>query len=69
MSKRVIPTTFTDGSYGEIAEGAWIQPVRRNYIMSCCDCGLRHRLDFRMYRGRVQFRAWRMKALGQAKEA
>jgi hypothetical protein len=39
--------------------GEWVQPVRRGYKMMCCDCGLVHVLDFRIYRGRVQFRAFR----------
>lgn len=37
----------------------WIQPIKRGYIMACCDCGLCHRLDFRVHRGRAQFRAQR----------
>ena len=40
-------------------EGEWVQPVRRGYKMSCCDCGLVHNLDFRIRGGRVQFRAFR----------
>jgi hypothetical protein len=39
--------------------GEWVQPVRRGYKMMCCDCGLVHLMDFRIYRGRVQFRAFR----------
>lgn len=26
----------------------WVQPQMRGYIMSCCDCGLAHRLIFRV---------------------
>lgn len=39
--------------------GEWVQPVRRGYQLECCDCGLVHRLNFRVYHGRVQFQAWR----------
>ncbi len=39
--------------------GEWVQPVRRGYKLACCDCGLVHRMDFRIYQGRVQFRAFR----------
>ena len=39
--------------------GEWVQPRRRGYKLACCDCGLVHRLDFRLWRGRVQFRAFR----------
>lgn len=51
-------------------DGEWIQPKMRGYLMSCCDCGLIHRMDFRIawnkketeVRGKfpvVQFRAYR----------
>lgn len=42
--------------------GEWVQPVMRGYLMGCCDCGLVHRLDFRIVGSRklkVQFRAYR----------
>jgi hypothetical protein len=26
----------------------WLWPVRRGYLFKCCDCGLVHRLDFRL---------------------
>lgn len=46
-------------SYEVVIPGKWVQPVRRGYKMSCCDCGLVHRMDFRVYKGRAQMRAWR----------
>lgn len=48
----------------ELANGwtRWVQPVKRGYIMACCDCGLCHRMDFRIHEGRVQFRAQRAPA-------
>ncbi len=53
--------------------GEWVQPVPRGYLLKCCDCGLVHRLDFRVLRlnkrrnrmtiqgsaYKVQFRAYR----------
>ena len=36
--------------------GEWVQPVKTGYLMECCDCGLVHRLDFRVvkrHRGNV----------------
>ena len=39
-------------------DGEWMQP-KRGYKMACCDCGLVHRVEFRVVKGRVQFRAWR----------
>jgi hypothetical protein len=37
----------------------WVQPIRRGYKMTCCDCGLVHTMDFRIKDGRAQFRAQR----------
>jgi hypothetical protein len=34
--------------YEQPEAGEWIQPIRRGYKMRCCDCGLAHRLDFRV---------------------
>ena len=28
--------------------GDWIQPRMKNYYVSCCDCGLAHRINFRL---------------------
>ena len=45
--------------------GQWVQPIRRRYKLACCDCGLVHRMDFRLVtndRGpgkKIQFRAYR----------
>ena len=49
-------------------DGKWVQPIMSGYKMSCCDCGLVHKLDFRIHKGRVQFRASRdNRATGQAR--
>jgi len=45
--------------YEQAHDGEWQQPVRRGYKMSCCDCGLVQIVDFRLFRGRIQFRASR----------
>jgi len=49
--------------YTKPKEGEWVKPVMKGYKMMCCDCGLIHRLDFRVKRwGRgfkVLFRAFR----------
>lgn len=39
--------------------GEWVQPIRKGYKMACCDCGLVHTMDFRVHKGRAQFRAFR----------
>lgn len=52
--------------YKKVLAGDWQQPIRRNYKLVCCDCGLVHHMDFRIFRGRVQFRAWRAPKLTAA---
>ena len=39
--------------------GEWVQPKPEGYDMACCDCCLVHTMDFRVHKGRVQFRAFR----------
>lgn len=46
--------TFTQASDGE-----WVQPIKRGYRVACCDCGLVHRIAFRVRESRIQFRAVR----------
>jgi len=49
--------------YDHPEPGEWIRPIRRNYKLCCCDCGLVHRVDFAHIpygRGRkIIFRAFR----------
>lgn len=46
-----------------VASGEWVQPRRRAYLLQCCDCGLIHRMNFRVLKnGRgafIQFQAFR----------
>jgi hypothetical protein len=42
-----------------ISYGEWTRPRMRNFREQCCDCGLIHRLDFRIVDGRVEFRTRR----------
>ncbi len=46
-------------TYEKPKEGKWVQPIRKGYKFACCDCCLVHKLDFRIYRGRIQFRVFR----------
>lgn len=46
------------GTYEQPEAGEWVQPVRRGYKLACCDCGLVHKLDFRVVNGRAQFRVF-----------
>lgn len=45
--------------YGRPKANEWIQPIRKGYKMACCDCGLVHDMDFRVYKGHIQFRVRR----------
>jgi len=55
--------------YKQVTDGEWVKPQMRDYKMECCDCGLKHRLDFLIVDGetqdvlngtRVLFRAYRI---------
>ena len=46
-------------AYEKPEKDEWVQPIRKNYKMACCDCGLVHEMDFRVVAGRVQFRVRR----------
>jgi len=51
--------------YHQVKEGEWVRPVMKGYKMKCCDCGLVHKIDFRVIKwGRghkVVFRASRLR--------
>lgn len=50
--------------YLDIEYGAWVRPVMHGYKLMCCDCGLVHRIDFKIIKwGRghkVMIRAYRL---------
>lgn len=45
--------------YRQGYDGDVIHPVMKGYKLRCCDCGLVHRIDFYVRRGKVHFQAWR----------
>jgi hypothetical protein len=45
--------------YSVISYGEWIRPRLRNFREQCCDCGLIHRLDFRIVDERAAARGGR----------
>jgi hypothetical protein len=47
-------------------DGEWFRPIGK-YKCACCDCGLVHRMQFRIVKGHVEFRAWRDKRATAAK--
>ncbi len=43
----------------------WVMPIPKGYLMKCCDCGLSHRLNFRLVpygkgKVKIQFQAFRI---------
>ena len=49
-------------SYKRVIDTEWVEPIRRGYRMICCDCGLVHRMDFRLTGDKhkvIQFRVKR----------
>jgi len=45
--------------YHVLMDGEWEAPAMRGYKLMCCDCGLVHRMDFKIRDGYVEFRAAR----------
>lgn len=51
--------------YPPVGPGEWVTPKRKGYGLGCCDCGLVHKMEFRLvpsWHGpgvKIQFRAWR----------
>jgi Zn-finger protein len=54
--------------FEQVYDGEWVQPKRRGYMMQCCDCGLVHKLNFRLAKSKdgkrnwIQFQAFRVEA-------
>ncbi len=45
----------------DVKDGEWIRPRMEGYVMECCRCGLRHRMEFRHTRERgLEMRGWRI---------
>lgn len=45
-----------DWADGEDGYTEWIRPTPKGFKASCCDCGLVHKMDFRVAKGRAEFR-------------
>lgn len=39
--------------------GKWYKPPMKGFILGCCDCGLLHKVDFRIEGKEIAFRMWR----------
>lgn len=47
---------MTKGYY-HATDGEWIEVPKRGFKEQCCACGLIHTVDFRLVKGKLQFRA------------
>jgi hypothetical protein len=47
--------------YQQQYDGEWFSPKRKNWYMRCCDCGLVHRVNFRIRKGVIQMQATRLR--------
>lgn len=47
--------------YYKQKDNEWVEPRMKNYYLKCCDCGLVHRMDFRIVKGKVQFKVKRLR--------
>ena len=45
--------------YYHVTDGEWIRVPKRGYKEQCCDCGLIHRLNFRIVDGKIEIQAFR----------
>jgi hypothetical protein len=45
--------------YYQVIDGEWISLPMRNYKEQCCDCGLVHRVNFRIKDGVLQAQTYR----------
>ncbi len=39
---------MNEEDFKQVKAGVWEQPIPQGYLMQCCDCGLVHRIDFRV---------------------
>ncbi len=46
--------------YDEPEAGEWVRPIRKGYKLSCCGCGLVHKVDFRLVGNKRKFIQFRM---------
>ncbi len=51
--------------YHQVQDGEWVKPRMKGYLLKCCDCGLVHRVHFKVIRHarghKIMFRSWRLR--------
>ena len=45
--------------YYQVTDGEWIVVPKRGYKEQCCDCGLVHRMNFKILDGRIHIQTFR----------
>lgn len=45
--------------YRQEIDGRWFRPRRPLWLMACCDCGLVHRVKFRIVKGKIEMQVFR----------
>ena len=50
---------MTRRAYYHVTDGEWIRVPKRGYKEQCCDCGLVHRLNFRIVDGQIEIQTFR----------
>ena len=43
--------------YHQMIDGVWLSVPKRGFKEQCCSCGHVHQTDFRIVKGKLQFRA------------
>jgi hypothetical protein len=47
-------------SYYHVTDGEWIEVPKKNYKEQCCDCGVIHRMNFRVnVKGAIEIQTFR----------
>lgn len=45
--------------YYHVTDGEWISVPKKGYKEQCCDCGLVHRINFRIRDGQIEIQTFR----------
>jgi hypothetical protein len=54
--------------YPKQIDGEWVRPIESGFKECFCDCGLVHKVDFRIVEGHVEYRVFRdNRATGQVR--
>lgn len=45
--------------YEQVQDGDWHRWHRKDNFEECCDCGLTHRVEYKVVNNQIWFRCWR----------